>query len=597
VIPDRAKKSIQEPKEAFGLDRPIEEIVAKVQAAIEKENAEKEKLQVELGAKSPETIRLADIGDTVALNLQSGNAAVSVFVRDQGIVTWDAKAGSLTAINAGSTEIYAIAKNKMHILPVKVGSENTPADLGVPSVVTSIEEASTRRSVSAATNPLFELPTNMAVATPAEVVTGGNTTQRFSPAAKKLGHRDVLVKVVDERSQLTDGRLYPVANAQVRVAGSSSAVRTNQLGQVVLAELPLRSRVMLSLEAADGSISPGMAEVVVQENGKSEQVLRVLRSFTLDALTQIIGIVQESQLGSLCANVEREQDGNHQRVYGLLAGIDAPSAVGPFYFNQLGFLDKGQTSTGADGRVCIFNIPEGPALLTLAESDEQHHMPIMIFAGRHQELTINLSDGIAPQVVLASLGSAHQQLSSDLGEANSISAMEYADITVLGTDEPLSFVSPGRLGSDDPYTAFNGRVFAYVQAPELEPLLVDVDHGTRLPVITALPRGFVEDMAILAQSTHDPELGAVVVEYSDVLDQPKGSLNVRLIDAVGNPVGTGWYYSDVPLTKAVFFNVPSGKYQIIVETKDGFWLQSDTVFVYDETVSFKHLGSPITYRP
>jgi hypothetical protein len=51
------------------------------------------------------------------------------------------------------------------------------------------------------------------------------------------------------------------------------------------------------------------------------------------------------------------------------------------------------------------------------------------------------------------------------------------------------------------------------------------------------------------------------------------------------------------VTKAIFFNVPAGTYGLLVETKDGYWLGSDTVIVYNETLSYTRMGSALRFRP
>ena len=103
-------------------------------------------------------------------------------------------------------------------------------------------------------------------------------------------------------------------------------------------------------------------------------------------------------------------------------------------------------------------------------------------------------------------------------------------------------------------------------------------------------------MSIYAQVGHDSTLGAVLAEYSAPNGASKETIAMRLIDQSGADVGDGWYFSDAPLTKAIFFNVPAGTYNLQVQTRDGYWLGSDTVIVYNETTSFVQLGSSLRYR-
>ena len=100
-------------------------------------------------------------------------------------------------------------------------------------------------------------------------------------------------------------------------------------------------------------------------------------------------------------------------------------------------------------------------------------------------------------------------------------------------------------------------------------------------------------MAVYAQVTIEPSLGSVFVEYNHHDSVQGESVKIKLVDHDNNSRGEGWYFSDLPLTKALFFNVPAGIYQVQANTADGYWLTSQVVYVYDENMTYIRLGGAI----
>lgn len=143
--------------------------------------------------------------------------------------------------------------------------------------------------------------------------------------------------------------------------------------------------------------------------------------------------------------------------------------------------------------------------------------------------------------------------------------------------------------------AWQGKSYVLAQASEFEPALyrLAADAANTPQVITALPRGFIEDMSVYAQIAHDATMGAVVVEHGQMAGQGQDPITMRLIDDRGFVVGDLWIYSDAPVSRAVIFNVPPGQYSLIVETNNKYWLASETVTVFSETTSLVQTGARV----
>ena len=160
-------------------------------------------------------------------------------------------------------------------------------------------------------------------------------------------------------------------------------------------------------------------------------------------------------------------------------------------------------------------------------------------------------------------------------------------------------------GSQDGLTSFNERVFYLSQASEFEATLYSfsasrgsMSHEDENHITPLFPRGFVEDMSVLAEQPFDPFSGALVIEHGEVIGQEEDEyINIRLVDSNGQNVSQAVDFSgsgkDV---RRLFLNVEPGLYTVMVETADGFWLASDTAMVYSETLSYIRTGSSVVYK-
>jgi hypothetical protein len=198
------------------------------------------------------------------------------------------------------------------------------------------------------------------------------------------------------------------------------------------------------------------------------------------------------------------------------------------------------------------------------------------------------------------MATVHEQLSNDPAIAGAYRSIDMVDLIPLGEDDALRQMESGLAVNHYPLMDHNDRIFALSRASEFEPTVYSYgifdNSGVGEHLTPLIPRGFVEDMAIFAQVTLNLDLGTVIAEHGDVNGQTQGAIKLKLLDERGNPAGQGWYYGDSPVTKAIFFNVNPGKYLVMAETSDGYWLAVDTILVYSRTVSYLRTGARTRYR-
>jgi hypothetical protein len=425
---------------------------------------------------------------------------------------------------------------------------------------------------------------------------------RYQAKAASLAYKTVTLQLIDERSNLAAKIIYPLNNMRVSLIGTEFVGVTDATGHLSIRDMPSDSRFLLSYEDPEGRVRSGLVELNTGGTSISKGVMhfKAMREFTFDAFTRIAGIVQDAGFGSVCGAVVTEDQS--VTPSGFVVSTDV-SADGPYYFDKYGFLDRAMASTGEDGRFCFFNIAPGPVALNLFEADAfVATLPLSIFAGRHTEEVLDLSQTRSITTMLAAMPTAHEQLGSDTLAANTYKAIDMIDLIPLGNPVPMMQLAAGKVVTPDERAVLplHGRAYALSQAAEFESVLYgyNVNNGDSEPYVTPLvPRGFVEDMALYAQVSYDPLLGVVLVEHGAFKGQEHNSVNMRLLDQFGRDVGDGWYYSDAPSTRAVFFNIPAGTYTLIVETAEKYWLAAETVIVYNETVSYVRTGSSLRYRP
>jgi hypothetical protein len=579
---------------------------------------------------SPSRLAFTKVGQAAAIRLDRDIGDLALFVRDEKTLGLRREINQLSALKVGATEVYAFSNGRMYIVPVTVhgDSRQNNWDIRVPDNLISLNgvvpaaiananysglEAATSaqqvdnkdgggESQADLSQPLSR---DLVLKSPSLSESVAETTQamerqtaeaqRFYRAKDEVGYHAVTLQLIDDRSDPEGGKIYPVVGANVHVMGTEFVGKTDATGHLTIRDMPKKSRFLVRVDDPNDTVRSALAELPTQKDGVVR--LRMLRNLIFDGLSGIAGTVQKAGLGSYCGTVSEKASGrNHAPVSGVEVRLDMP-AEGPFYFNQYGFLDRAMGSTGPDGRFCYFNATPGPAGLSLYRGDVAlMTQPVALFAGTHVEDELTLGNIRTLSVQLTSMATAQEQLSNDPSAAQAYKHVDMVDIIPFGTDTPMMQVGPGQVATQDPVPLTHGRQRVYARAAEFEPVVYTYNADDAQKVVPLIPRGFIEDMSIYAQVGHDSTLGAVLAEYS----APKGASNetiaMRLIDQSGADVGDGWYFSDAPLTKAIFFNVPAGTYSLQVQTRDGYWLGSDTVIVYNETTSFVQLGSSLRYR-
>jgi hypothetical protein len=539
---------------------------------------------------APQSLTFSSPGDSVFVK-GAKSIGASVFIRHNDVVGYDVEAGKLESKTAGKTELFLVADNKMYIVPVTVeenGSGKSKFDMQVPDALVSLDgviqgnmASALFPGVSAATAPE---ETNVSLDQSIKETESSVAEQEAEIAiepAKKIAYQAYNLQLVDERTSRDGQQIYPVANATVHVVGTEYRGITNATGHLSIPDLPLDSRFVLQINSG-GQIQPATFEIETFNHSSNVNRIRVMRQLRFETLTQIAGTVQDAGLGSVCATiVDREYD--FAPVRDVTVQIDVASD-GPYHNNRFGYLDVNSGVTGDDGRFCFFNVPSGPVALTFLAEDRVFSVQTMsIGAGRHSEETFTVGAEPLLSTSLVAVGTAHEQLGSNVRLANTYKAIDMIDMIPFGGSDPMAQLGFGELQTAAPIYSHKGRAFAMSQAAEFEPVVYSysLDHAQH--VTPLLPRGYVEDLALYAQVAYDPRLGTLVIEHGALSGQNGGRVNVRVIDQFDRVVEGGWVFQEYPTTKAIFFNLPSGRYSLVIETEDGYWLQKQRAGIYGLT--------------
>ena len=535
----------------------------------------------------------------------------SIFVRDPSIVMWDGNARTLASKKAGNTEIFVVTPGRISIIPLAVDGGRSKSKQGeIRNNVASIQVApglATLDGLDSAAAPA-QLSASFAQGqmqnAPADFAIGEGMTQLGSDSLAASGHvvrakakvsfDSIRLKLIDERSTV-GGQTFPVSGVRVKVAGTDFSELTDSRGEVDIRDVPTGSRLLVEITDDRGYLMPQVTEIAADRDGIARtisQPVRTRRFSSLDLIARSGGVVQDMRKSSLCGTVQHGQSAQPD----VAVALDV-YAHGPFYFNNLGLVDLRKSGTGSNGLFCFFNVEPGPVTVSLRRGNEKSQLSglLGLTAGRHSEELIDLAEAKHVTSTITAVPGANEQLGSDVSRANRRDMVEQAELFAVGSGHLMVSVDQGLFTTPARVLPIKGRVWTVSSTQDFETVVqpIAVRSPASRQVATLVPNGFISDMAVFANTTHDLSLGSVFVEHGHLTGHGSESVKFRLIDHAGRDVGDGWYFSDNPVTKAVFFNVPPGVYGLIVETADGHWISADTTVVYNESLSFVKTGSPL----
>lgn len=553
------------------------------------------------------------LSKTIVLSKEISVKEWSIFVREPSVAHWDASANTLTSKKIGKTELFVVTPGRISIIGLTVGSDSVAAreksDAQNASGVSlspdlasldGLDQAASRGQIAAAFGDAGvvtdQSPADLTIEDGAARLgsDGLNSIGKIVRAKGKVSFEGLRLKFVDERSQIK-GSTYPVSGVRIKIAGLDFSELTDSRGEVEVRDVPSGSRLLVEISDDRGYLMPQVVEIVADRDGVSRtitQTIRARRFSSLDFIARSGGVVQDMRRASLCGTVHQ----SGQTTSDVSVALDV-LAHGPFYFNHLGLVDLGKTSTSGNGQFCFFNVEPGPVSVSLKKSGAKKPFSgvLGLVAGRHTEEAIDVNDVRFVSALPTAIGSANEQLGADLDRANRRDLLDQVEMFAVGAGNMMVSVERGMLTTPSRVLPLKGRVWTVSAASDFETVVqsLSTKSPTARQIATFVPNGFVSDMAVLANTTHNLDLGSVLVEHGHLSGHGDESVKLRLVDSFGRDAGDGWYFSDKPVTKAVFFNVPPGVYALIVETSDGHWISSDTAIVYSEALTFVKTGSPL----
>lgn len=421
----------------------------------------------------------------------------------------------------------------------------------------------------------------------------------------RANYKTVTFQVVDERSELSKGIVYPVTQATVKVIGTEFKAVTNASGNVTLSDVPGKGRLIVAIDDPRGTVRPTVSEVHLSEIPDRGVIrLPVLSYKAFDFYQNVSGVAQRADLSSLCIRLAVNDP--QQMLSGYQARINK-EAEGPLYFSGQ-TPSREQAETGADGRVCYFNVEPGLVELTIDRGGEKVGGAVMsLVAGRHQEEDLSLNDGPEITTRLVSVASAKDQVFGDKFKAHQVRPVDSTDLMVVGDNDNFTYDQPGRMRLSAGQTFWNSRAYMYVNSGEFEPTMyaLNREDAKSRHVTQLFLRGYIEDLFQElyvenddAAGSFDPSMGSLVIHHGNMEGQGNKGVNIKVLNQSGYEISNGWYYgSDSEyVTKAVYFNLPSGLYNVIVTAEDNSWLAAETALVDHGVMTYVETGARLSYQ-
>ena len=408
----------------------------------------------------------------------------------------------------------------------------------------------------------------------------------------------IKLQIIDERSIIEQNLIYPIANANIHLIGLGYKTVSDYRGRVILNELPINSRFFVFVESSTLEFLPTIVEISTMLSSLDHiQYIKVLRYSTYNIYQELVKTAQHLAKSSFCGRLVGAELKDYQ------IKLDVPSSR-VFYFNRFNILDTLLSQTSENGKFCIFNIEPGPAAINILKDNELiHSMPINFFPSRHVEKDMNINSNNTDQIMCSiafhpSAPETLNYLESHKDPYIVINDLHNIEVSGIGLYNPfVPDTVKGVFKSDKEVFKSDGKMYLTIEAPEFEFAFYQLEEDAPAnKALIAIPRGFVQDMALYANVSYISEQGSLIIDHHNFEGQESEGVNIKVINYDGKEVDNGWYFGEYPTTKAIYFNLEPGQYQIIIHDKNGNLLSSQTTFIYNETLSIIQTGKQLLYK-
>lgn len=563
----------------------------------------------------PKILKPISVGESIHVSL-AAPINPNIFVRDATIASWDPSTAELIGVKEGETELYIVHAGNMSIIKLQVGDKSS-GNLKVPENLVAIDQNMFAREKPLSTAPSALVPKEpfrpaLSITASAQQATETLKKARSQQAYYTYDQQDVTyqnlaIQVIDERSYPEAGIVYPVQGAEVRILGAEFSFVSDATGLVRFKDIPAGARLLAVVFDREGRIIPTIQEVQTQRELREDtQRVKVVQRSTYDVYSRAFQVTQNAGFASMCGRLVAPN--GQARDFSGLRILLSNEAEGGFYFNQYGPNPYGR-EMDASGQFCFFNAKPGITEVRIFEGNEMlAAFPVTLIAGTHLQDDFEVQNTPVLRTHLTVTASGLDQVFQDGERASRLSAVDDAEILLVGENERMRNIGRTILEVSPGKTAYKDRLYGLVQGAEFEPALFSyqMDDASQLSITSLVPRGFVQDVfnELYQQDNStsfafDPSLGAMLVQFGHPFDLSSRDVTIRVLSSSGQELQSGWYFGaeSGSQTRALYFNLDPGIYTIVVEDKNGQWLDVSTMPVDFWTLSVARLGALLHYDP
>jgi len=539
---------------------------------------------------SEQKLFFEEVGEKIFLQFNSNQKNIryvpQIFFRESKYIGLTADRQFLVSQEFGQTEMYFYYKGQMYVLPVVVGGDKHSI---TNNSLTSVLRLS---GLSKKQNTWVENTLSSS-----EDIHRGNYKKEeddyYYKEFVQSKYKKLSFQVVDDRSDLLNNIIYPVANVNFSIVGLGVESLSDERGRVSDIMLPHMGRVLVKIKDRAYNYKNTYAEISVSSWKDGDLVPIVLkRKFAYNNILQSIGVLQEEGKASVCIKI----DSTKEDLKDVSVLHDSLWNEKVYYLNEQGFIDGTLNTMGENGYFCAFNLSSGPIAFELHKNETSiGTLPVNLFTSSHQEVRVNVDEKLSVRTrpvimrtskeLLREYGHTYRFVGDDI-KLHSFGGQEVFD-SGTGLHTFSGLISP------------SDWLHYYSSSPEFEPTVFnfsptqEVFKNTMSTHISPLfPRGFVEAMADEAGIYVDRDLGVVVVDHKLLYGQDETqAVVIKHLDENELEVGDSFIYQDGSEMKTIVFNVPPGLYTILVESQDSEVLDIQMVQVYSQYLSYSNTGS------
>ncbi|MCY4444362.1 MAG: hypothetical protein OXC44_06150 [Proteobacteria bacterium] len=393
------------------------------------------------------------------------------------------------------------------------------------------------------------------------------------------------------------------SSLKVTLIGTQQQTSTDEQGRLIISNLPPGSEFLLA-SGEDITYKPMLHRVIVPTAIDEEDTpmisLEQITTEHFNSWLEAVGIKEENNRGHICGKVSWQSHQNTNKTFRKNFKVSIfQSSVQPIYFDANGQVNLDLKATSSSGKFCFFNHPAESVLLSVAFNDVSAPLRTLsaVFAGYTTSIDIiNVAEPSPYDITYLHGGSAtdltlhvpqpqflHTQPQPSTRPLHVIEGQIKHNRAQPQTGTKVSQLRDANSVSLSLHTAAR-RPTVSTTNPLWESALSTIPpmDATDHHFLLVFPKSTFSELAHMIGAGFIENLSSLIITHGLKPQEKNISVISELWDERGLVKKHDWLrVHDNDVLHAAFFNLYPGRYQWLLKSENGYWLDSRVVDILE----------------